>query len=168
MSSSNHEDIYLKLKRLRSVGFANIERSVELPSRKEGLGTHDWGPFGRYEFLGAGTPWEAKHARGIKPRNVIDEMAYRHDRDYVRSGKRLEEAGKMGVPARVFTSMERGLYDYGAGAAMMTAAWNPFERLSGKDRVLGHAAGAALMVQGSLRLNPATALPMALIDWMFY
>ncbi|HIB65829.1 MAG TPA: hypothetical protein EYO33_12150 [Phycisphaerales bacterium] len=85
-----------------------------------------------------------------------------HDAQYSWTGERtLPGTG-------LLTSGMRGLADYGAGAAMMTAAINPWSGLGFGDRILGVVAGDLLMIQGLLRLNPATMGPMAIIDFFFY
>jgi len=64
---------------------ANIEfftSPVPVPSpavtealvRKSELPTHDWGFFGKYEYLGAGTPYAAKTEAGVLPRNDLDAI----------------------------------------------------------------------------------------------
>ena len=125
--------------------------------------THDWGYFGEYEYLGPGTDYYGKAKAGVKPRNRIDELAMMHDSQYEWTDKELSAPG-MGVPK----SVARGLSDYGAGAAMMTAAFNPWENLSFDERVLGYIAGTALMMQGSIRLTPVGWVAGPLLDVIFY
>jgi len=126
------------------------------------LPTHDWGIFGEFEYLGAGTPYTKKREAGIKPRNDLDKIAMYHDSQYSWTAQHaLPGTGLM-------KSGQRGIADYGAGAAMMTAAFNPWSDLSFKERVLGVIAGEALMLQGILRLDPATYLPMVVVDLIFY
>ena len=65
-------------------------------------------------------------------------------------------------------SIQRGVADYGAGAAMLTAAFNPWSDFSFKDRVLGVLAGEALMIQGVIRLAPETWIVGVGLDLLFY
>ena len=125
--------------------------------------SHDWGPFGKYEYLGAGTPFQAKAAARIKPVNDLDKIAYYHDEQY----SWLTQHSIAGVGGMI-TSPAKGIADLGAGAAMQTAAINPWSDLSMGDRALAFIAGTALSLQGVLRLNPATWGPMAFFDWLFY
>jgi len=139
--------------------------AVKVPAKateKKGLPVHDWGPFGTYEYLGPGTPYTAKQKAGILPVNQLDKISMYHDSQYKWTGERT-------LPGTALvTSGIRGLADYGAGAAMVTAAFNPWSGLGFSDRVLGLVAGDLLMTQGFLRLNPITMGPMAIIDAIFY
>jgi hypothetical protein len=126
------------------------------------LPVHDWGIFGEYEYLGAGTPYSAKQRAGVLPRNEIDRIAEYHDSQYSWTGQHVRPH------SRILSSGMRGVADYGAGAAMMTAAFNPFSDLSFNERILGFVAGDVLMIQGLMRLNPATWLGMVFLDWLVY
>jgi hypothetical protein len=132
-----------------------ILAAKEKPSK---LPTHDWGIFGEYEFLGAGTPYTQKIEAGTAPRNDLDRIAMYHDGQYAWTDR------MMGVQR----SVGRGVVDYGAGAAMTVAAFNPWSDLTMKDRVLAFAAGQALMTQGILRLNPAFFVAGVTADIIFY
>ena len=126
------------------------------------LPTHDWGFFGEYEYLGAGTPYALKRRAGIEPVNELDRIAMYHDSQYSWTAQHtLPGTG-------IITSGMRGIADYGAGAAMMTASFNPWSGLTMKERALAFVAGDVLMVQGLLRLTPLTWGPMAFLDWLFY
>jgi len=135
--------------------YGTVTPTVSLPS-------HDWGFFGEYEYLGAGTPYTAKRKAGILPKNDLDRIAMYHDSQYSWTAQHT-------IPGTgLVTSGIRGVADYGAGAAMMTAAINPWSDLELKDRALAFVAGDVLMVQGLMRLNPVTWVGMALVDWLFY
>ena len=121
------------------------------------LGRHDWGPFGEYEYLGPGTKYRAKQKAGVEPVDAIDKIAESHDMWYAITA----DHHNMRSPAR-------GLADYGAGAAMVTSAFNPWADLDFKGRVFAVLAGEALMMQGLLRMNPATMLGMTVIDKLVY
>jgi len=122
------------------------------------LPVHDWGPFGEYEYLGVGTPYKRKMKAGIRAVNPLDRRAQQHDMWY----------SKTADISHSQRSQYRGLADYGAGASMLIGAFNPYLDLSIGDRALAFMAGEVLMVQGLLRLNPATMLGMTVIDWLFY
>ena len=126
------------------------------------LPTHDWGIFGEYEYLGPGTPYTQKIEAGIQPRNDLDAIAQMHDSQYSWTAQHTLPGGAM------VTSGIRGVADYGAGAAMMTAAINPWSDLTMKDRALAFVAGDVLMIQGILRLSPPTMLGMAVLDILLY
>ena len=134
----------------------NTKRALAKPSK---LPTHDWGIFGKYEFLGAGTPYTQKIEAGTEPRNDLDRIAMYHDGQYAWTEDRMFGIQK---------SVSRGVVDYGAGAAMTTAAFNPWSDLTMKDRLLAFGAGQALMVQGILRINPAFFLAGVVADIIFY
>jgi len=126
------------------------------------LPTHDWRFFGEYEYLGAGTPYALKRKAGIEPVNELDRIAMYHDSQYSWTAQHT-------IPgAGLITSGMRGIADYGAGAAMMTASFNPWSGLSMKERTLAFIAGDVLMIQGIMRLNPVTWGPMAFLNWLFY
>lgn len=127
------------------------------------LPSHDWGPFGKYEYLGAGTPFQKKAAARIRPVNDLDQIAYYHDEQY----SWLTQHSIAGVGGMI-TSPAKGIADLGAGAAMEVAAINPWSDLSMGERVLAFVAGTALSLQGVLRLNPLTWGPMAMLDSVFY
>jgi hypothetical protein len=136
----------------------NVKRGTAKPQvTVKPLSTHDWGPFGEYEYLGKGTPYQEKAARGIEARNRIDEIAAYHDRHYSDSAH---------YPA--YRSGIRGLADFGAGSAMLNASLNPFNDLVFRDRGLGLLAGTGLIIQGVARIHPVTALGMAVVDWAAY
>jgi len=126
------------------------------------LPTHDWGFFGEYEYLGPGTPYTLKRRAGVEPKNDLDRIAMYHDSQYSWTAQHTLPGGAM------VTSGMRGLADYGAGAAMMTASLNPWSDLTMKDRALAFVAGDVLMIQGILRLSPPTMLGMVFLDWLFY
>lgn len=126
------------------------------------LPVHDWMMFGEFEYLGPGTPYSAKQRAGILPRSDLDRIAMYHDSQYSWTGQHVEPI------SRILSSGIRGVSDYGAGAAMMTAAFNPWSDLRLDERVLAFAAGDFLMVQGLFRLNPGTWLGMIMVDWLFY
>ena len=131
---------------------------MEVPvAESKDLGVHDWGPFGEYEYLGPGTRYRAKTKARIRAVSDLDRIAQSHDMWYSMSA----DTGGM-------RSGYRGLADYGAGAAMMTAAFNPWSDLDFKGRVLAFLAGDVLMIQGLLRLNPATWMGMKMLDKLFY
>lgn len=137
---------------------STVKAPMEVPVPKsKDLGIHDWGPFGEYEYLGAGTRYRAKQKARIRPVSDLDRIAESHDMWYAMSA----DTGGM-------RSGYRGLADYGAGAAMMTAAFNPWSDLDAKGRVLAFLAGDVLMIQGLLRLNPATWMGMRMLDKLFY
>jgi len=116
---------------------------------------HDWGPFGKYEYLGAGTPYTRKRRAGIEGRNDLDKIAMHHD-----AGYSSYEGGSAAQRALI-----RSYHDLGAGSAMITAGLNPW---SDAPLVLSLLAGAALIGQGIARIHPATFVPMALIDAVAY
>jgi len=136
-----------------------IITSPASPDSSPNLPSHDWGPFGKYEYLGAGTPYKEKQKARIRPVSDLDRIAESHDMWYDMS----ERTGPS-----TLRNVYRGVADYGAGAAMMTAAFNPWSDLDFKGRVLAFTAGDVLMIQGLLRLNPATMLGMTVLDWIFY
>jgi hypothetical protein len=118
---------------------------------------HDWGGFGKYEYLGPGTPATWKTRQGIKPRNEIDRLAQEHDLYYAKT---------QDWPA--YRSPVRGMVDVAAGSGMFLQSLNPWSDLDADDRVLGVIAGTGLMIQGALRVHPLTSGPMILIDWILY
>lgn len=118
---------------------------------------HDWGGFGKYEYLGPGTPATWKTMQGVEPRNEIDRLAQEHDLYYAKT---------QDWPA--YRSPVRGMVDVAAGSGMFLQSLNPWSDLDADDRVLGVIAGTGLMIQGALRVHPLTAGPMILIDWVFY
>ena len=126
------------------------------------LPTHDWGMFGEYEYLGPGTPYTQKREAGVKPRNDLDKIAMYHDSQYVWT----EQHNFLGTALN--KNIQRGVADYGAGAAMWTAAINPWSDLGFKERVLGIIAGESLMIQGIIRINPATMIAGLMADLIFY
>jgi len=117
--------------------------------------SHDWGPFGQYEYLGPGTDYAGKHEAGVKPKNDLDRIAKSHDAGYEES-KDLMTAGKLLI---------RGTHDLGAGAAMIVAGLNPW---SDAPLLLSLGSGAALIGQGILRFHPVTMFPMAVADHLLY
>lgn len=136
---------------------------IQTDSRTEKrLPVHDWGPFGQYEYLGPGTPYREKQRAGIKPRNDLDQIAAYHDSQYAWTAEHSLPGGAL------VTSGIRGISDYGAGSAMIVSAFNPWSNLSWKDRLLGVIAGTGLQIQGIIRLNPSTMVPMAVIDQAVY
>jgi len=153
MNSSNYEKYLLLMQPPFLQGVATPV--AQLP-------THDWGIFGEYEYLGPGTPYTKKRKAGVKPRNDLDKIAMYHDSQYVWS----EQHNFLGTG--LSKSIQRGVADYGAGAAMMTAAFNPWSDLSFKERVLGVIAGEALMIQGLIRLAPETWIVGVGLDLIFY
>lgn len=116
---------------------------------------HDWGPFGKYEYLGAGTPYTRKRRAGIEGRNDLDKIAMHHDAGYASYGG--------GMAAQ--RALIRSYHDLGAGSAMITAGLNPW---SDAPLVLSVLAGAALIGQGIARIHPATFIPMGVIDAVAY
>jgi len=134
-----------------------IRAVADFASSETDLGIHDWGPFGEYEYLGPGTRYRAKQKARIRPVSDLDKIAESHDMWYA-----------MTADTHNMRSLYRGVADYGAGAAMMTAAFNPWSDLDWKGRVLAFAAGDILMIQGLLRLNPVTMMGMSLIDKLAY
>lgn len=152
-TSSSHERYWLLMQPAYLQGVATAP--VSLP-------THDWGFFGEYEYLGPGTPYAAKRRAGIEPRSELDRLAMYHDSQYSWTAQHTLPGGAM------LTSGMRGLADYGAGAAMVTAAINPWSSLTMKERALAFVAGDVLMFQGILRLSPPTMLGMVFLDWLFY
>lgn len=121
--------------------------------------THDWGIFGEYEFLGAGTLYTQKIEAGIVPVNELDRIAMFHDGQYSWSDSNL-----VGIQKNIF----RGGMDYGAGSAMTVSAFNPWSDLTLKDRSLALVAGQGLILQGALRLNPAFWMAGTAADFIFY
>jgi hypothetical protein len=107
------------------------------------LPTHDWGIFGEYEYLGAGTPYVLKRETGVKPRNDLDKIAMYHDSQYEWSKQHNQ----------VLQNVERSVFDIGAGAAMVSQNTN-FSIL----------AGVALISQGLIRVTPIGQL----LDLLFY
>lgn len=144
-----------------SVSQATIDRNMA--KAYPNFSKHDWGPFGKYEYLGPGTPYTQKREAGIKARNDLDRLAMIHDSQYQMTGDRNYFPG-----LALMKSGERALYDYGAGAAMITAAFNPWSDLTFKDRILAYAAGDALMIQGVIRLFPPAYLLGTALDVFFY
>ena len=137
-----------------------VEKKILLAREKPAkLPTHDWGIFGKYEFLGAGTPYTQKIEAGVQPRNELDRIAMFHDGQYAWTDQRM-----LGIQK----SVARGVVDYGAGAAMTVAAFNPWSDLTMKDRTLALIAGQGLMTQGILRVNPAFFLAGMVADIIFY
>ena len=120
---------------------------------------HDWGPFGEYQYLGAGTPFSRKSAAGVNPKNWLDTMAYGHDYYYEKSS-----GGTPGLQRTI----TRGGADLIFGLGMIGSGFSPWSDLSLGDRALALGSGAALFTQGALRAHPVTALPMALYDWIAY
>jgi len=166
--ASLEEDLRRKLLLMQSMPRASpvtfsVARSESNDSvRIEKFPTHDWGVFGEYEYLGAGTPYTAKHRAGIKPRNELDQIAYYHDQQYAWTEKHS-------MPGTgVITSGARGISDYGAGSAMIVTSLNPWSSLSWKDRLLGLVAGTGLQVQGIFRLTPAGWVVMPAVDKYVY
>jgi len=135
---------------------------MQKPSKSKPLPVHDWGVFGEYEYLGAGTPYTAKHRAGIKPRNELDQIAYYHDQQYAWTEKHSMTGTGM------VTSGIRGISDYGAGSAMIVASLNPWSSLSWKDRLLGLIAGTGLQIQGIIRLSPPGMVGMPIVDKYVY
>jgi len=135
---------------------------IEKVVKKSELPTHDWGFFGKYEYLGVGTPYAAKTEAGTLPRNDLDAIAQMHDAQYAWTSQHTIPGSGM------ITNGMRGIADYGAGAAMMTASINPWSDLTLKDRSLAFVAGDVLMIQGVLRLHPATMLGMSFLDMLLY
>ena len=129
------------------------------PSEKKTsqLPQHNWGPWGKYEYLGPGTPYTRKAKAGVAPRNWLDTMAYGHDHYYSQS-KRLG-------PGR---TIMRGGADIVFGGGMIGSGFSPWSDLSLSERVLALGSGSALVVQGGVRAHPLTALPMAIVDLVFY
>ena len=153
---------YNPLNRRRALLLAQPNFLQGVATTPVSLPTHDWGFFGEYEYLGPGTPYTLKREAGIDPKNDLDRIAMYHDSQYSWTAQHT-------VPgARVVTSGIRGVSDYGAGAAMVTAAINPSSDLTLQERGLAFIAGEILMAQGVLRLSSATRIPMAVIDWLFY
>lgn len=140
---------------------SSISLEMQKPSKKP-FPTHDWGVFGEYEYLGPGTPYTAKHRAGIRPRNDLDQISYYHDQQYAWTEKHSLPGSGM------ITSGIRGLSDYGAGSAMVVAAFNPWSDLSFKDRVLALVAGTGLQIQGVVRLSPAGMIGMPIVDKYVY
>jgi len=141
----------------------NSPMKVPVPgSKPKEFPVHDWGVFGEYEYLGAGTPYTAKSRAGIKPRNELDQIAYYHDQQYAWTEKHSMTG------TGVITSGARGISDYGAGSAMIVASLNPWSSLSWKDRLLGLVAGTGLQVQGIFRLTPAGWVVMPAVDKYVY
>ena len=153
MNSSNYEKQLLLMQPPFLQGVATPVS--QLPS-------HDWGLFGKYEYLGPGTPYTLKRRAGVKPKNDLDKIAMYHDSQYQWTQQHNFEGTGM------VKSMQRGIADYGAGAAMWTAAINPWSDLGFKERVLGIIAGEALMIQGVIRLSPSTWGIGPLVDLIFY
>lgn len=133
-----------------------VLQAKEKPSK---LPIHDWGIFGEYEFLGPGTPYRRKIDAGVVFRNDLDKIAMYHDGQYSWSDSHM-----MGIQKTIF----RGYMDYGAGAAMTVATFNPWSDLTMKDRVLAFGAGQVLMTQGILRINPLFWLAGMTADLLFY
>lgn len=159
MNYSNSDEFRRRLLLMASTPVFLQGSNLQSPGLKSSptLPTHDWGTFGEYEYLGAGTPWKEKKALGIKGVNRLDVIAESHDRYYSETSD---------WPAA--RSIVRGPVDFGAGSAMLNASFNPSNELSWKDRALGGIAGTALIIQGTARVHPVTALPMALVDYVFY
>ena len=138
------------------IASTKILQAYENPSP---LPTHDWGIFGEFQYLGAGTPYRQKMAAGVEPTNDLDRIAMYHDGQYSWSGEHLR-----GATRNVF----RGGMDYGAGSAMQVAALNPWSDLTAGERALAFVAGTALTLQGVLRLNPVFWLPGSIADIIIY
>lgn len=121
--------------------------------------THDWGLFGQYEYLGAGTPYAEKTEAGITGINQLDEQARMHDAQY-------EATDGIMIPG--IRSSVRGVADIASGSSMMVSAFNPFSPAGIEERILGVAAGTGLLIQGSLRMAPPTRMMMSVLDRIFY
>ena len=109
----------------------------------------------RYNYLGPGTQYKKRQALGIEPVNDLDRIAMYHDAGY---------SSYTGGSSRS-RLLTRGFHDFGAGAAMLTAAINPW---SDAPFAMSTLAGAALVAQGILRFHPLTAVPMMIIDFTLY
>jgi len=108
-----------------------------------------------YNYLGPGTQYKKRQVLGIEPINDLDRIAMYHDAGY---------SSYTGGSYRT-RLLTRGFHDFGAGAAMLTAAMNPW---SDAPFAMSTVAGAALIAQGIIRFHPLTALPMAIIDFTLY
>ena len=144
MNSSNYEKYLLLMQ-------PPLLQGVATPIQE--LPVHDWGIFGEYEYLGPGTPYTKKREAGVKPRND-SQYSWSEQHNFLGTG--------------LSKNIQRGVADYGAGAAMTVAAFNPWSDLSFKDRVLGALAGEGLMIQGVFRLAPETWLGGIMLDLLFY
>jgi len=107
------------------------------------LPVHDWGIFGKYEYLGAGTPYALKREAGIKPRNDLDRIAMYHDSQYEFSKQHNQ----------VVRNYERAVFDIGAGATMIS-----------QNTDFSILAGVALVSQGLIRVTPLGMI----LDLLFY
>jgi len=118
---------------------------------------HLWGynEYQDYNYLGPGTQYKKRQALGIEPINDLDRIAMYHDAGY--------DSYTGGGGAR--RALTRAYHDLGAGAAMVTAGFNPW---SDAPLALSVIAGTALVGQGILRVHPATAVPMAIADYFLY
>lgn len=133
-----------------------VSKDRAIREHSHDLGYHNWGRFGRYEYLGAGTRATEKYQSGIKPVNALDRLAMKHDLDYVRTA---------GLPLK---RVKRAISDYATGSGMLLQTVNPWSDLTLGDRIFGTMAGSGLVIQGVARVHPITALPMAFVDWYFY
>lgn len=168
--SSLDEDLQRKLLLLQQHRLNTPPSMKDRPSlhvessgvKADKLPVHDWGPFGKFEYFGPGTPYLRKQAAGVEPVNDLDRIAMYHDMQYSWTERHDLPGGGL------VKSGMRGLSDYGAGAAMMTAAINPFSDLNVGQRILAWEGGVLLQVQGILRLNPATGAGGVLADIFLY
>jgi hypothetical protein len=153
MNSNNYEKQLLLMQ-------PHFLQGVATPIQE--LPTHQWGIFGEYEYLGAGTPYTMKREAGVKPRNDLDKVAMYHDSQY----RWTSQHNFLGTA--LSKNIQRGIADYGAGAAMWTAAINPWSDLGFKERVLGIIAGEGLMMQAAIRISPPTWIAGVGLDLIFY
>ena len=119
------------------------------------FGRHDWGPYGKYEYLGPGTRYAEKQEAGIQPVNDLDRISMFHDSGY-------DSYTGGGGAQRALT---RAYHDIGAGSAMILAGLNPW---SDAPITLSIGSGIALIGQGIARIHPLTAVPMAIVDVLAY
>jgi len=152
----------LASKKRITLGLKKVEKPATIPSTISFKGEHH---FPGYQYLGPGTKYKTRQALGIVGINDLDRIAMIHDGQYSRTGA-TNQAGLPVMP--IGRSAVRGIADLGAGSAMMNAAYNPWSDLGWTDRGYAAGAGAALLVQGVVRLHPVTMLPMALIDSILY
>lgn len=145
-----------------TAGLKKTLKSADFPPTLSFKGEHH---FPGYQYLGPGTKYKTRQSLGIEPINDLDRIAMIHDGQYSRTGS----SNAAGLPVMpIGRSAVRGIADLGAGSAMMNAAYNPWSDLGWTDRGYAAGSGAALLVQGVLRLHPVTMLPMALIDSILY
>lgn len=170
MNSERMDELRKRLVLMNGLGYANaigppalvVERITTQPIRHQ----HDWGVWGRYEYLGPGTPATRKYEAGVKPKNRIDQIAMKHDLDYVEANRLYDKETGEGDWVAMYGTKVRA--DFMAGSAMVVSSVDPTADLSFGERFLSFGAGAGLLIQSGARVHPVTAPWMVVVDWLFY